>query len=90
MPFSAAFLLSFFSWTFTSSRQFRVELYINASPRSSGEDAARALVKKVFDLLHARRNEIKEGVGTELSWKRLDDKREPTGGLSRRNCLRPA
>jgi CBS domain-containing protein len=56
-----------FNFSFTQTRRFRVELYID-----TGEQAAN---KQVFDALLSQREAIEAEFEGELSWERIDDRR---------------
>lgn len=55
-----------FAFSFTRGKRFRVELYID-----TGEQAS---TKSIFDLLHARQEELQVQLG-DIGWERLNTKR---------------
>lgn len=59
--------LALLNFAFGRNGTFRIELYIDTG------DAGRN--KRLFDSLHAERDEIEKEVGYELDWQRLDNKR---------------
>jgi hypothetical protein len=65
MPFTASLFLSYYAWSFTQDGRFRTELYLDA------EDPQ--VVKKAFDALYGKRNQIEDAMGEALSWERLDE-----------------
>ncbi len=56
-----------FIFSFTQTRRFRVELYIDVGEKEAN--------KRIFDALLARREAVEEEFGEPLSWERIDDKR---------------
>lgn len=59
--------VAYFNFSFTQTRRFRVELYIDF-----GEQATN---KRLFDALLAQRESIEADFGEVLSWERIDDRR---------------
>jgi len=57
----------YFVFNFTRLKRFRVELYIDTADQSKN--------KRVFDLLHARKDHFEAALGEELGWERLDQNR---------------
>jgi hypothetical protein len=58
--------LSYYGWTFARDGRFRAELYIDAADQQ--------VVRKIYDALYARRDEIQRAVGSdEVSWEPLED-----------------
>jgi len=54
-------------WVFDGQRRLRVELYID-----TGEKARN---KRAFDVLYEERDEVKQAIGEDLVWERLESKR---------------
>lgn len=59
--------VAFLNFSFTRRREFRVELYIDATDRERN--------KRIFDALHRNKNVIEAELGETLHWERIDDKR---------------
>jgi CBS domain-containing protein len=62
-PFNGLSLI----FSFTQTKRFRVELYIDVGDKDHN--------KRIFDALYARREVLEETFGEPLSWERIDDKR---------------
>lgn len=59
--------VAWFYCSFTRTRRFRVELYIDTHNQQT--------TKQLFDALQDRKEQIEAEVGDKLSWERLDDNR---------------
>lgn len=59
--------VAFLNFSFTRTRQFRVELYIDTDEKARN--------KSLFDILYNRRARIEAELGETLVWERIDDKR---------------
>ncbi len=55
------------TFSFTRRRQLRVEIYFDRGDQ--------AQIKRLFDALHQRKEQIEATLGEPLSWERLDDRR---------------
>jgi len=55
------------NYSFTWSRRFRVELYIDTGNKEKN--------KQIYDGLHAQKAEIERNLAQELAWERLDQRR---------------
>jgi CBS domain-containing protein len=57
----------YFTFSFARKKRFRVELYIDTADKAQN--------KRIFDQLHAQRDQLGTAMGAGLSWERLDERR---------------
>lgn len=71
--------LSIVGFSFARGGRFRVELYIDQGDKEAN--------KRIFDGLFRQRDEIESGIGEELSWERLDQRRASRIAAYRRGSI---